>query len=347
MAAIVAGFARFLEVTWRVVRPTIAPIILPICLTAITLGVPRIRDALNRGLDMNVGSDVAHNHGDFLVAIQICLCWFLVIQLMILPVLFPQPVPRIMMGKLTFMTVGDMPRVYFHVVMYILLPIMAIRLNMSMIHKMKGVVVKKPFVMETIGFTMGYLLSVLLIRLMTPAELLVSVLFGLICMLIVTGSEVIQGPDKVEMQLFMFFLFVIMSTIVFLILNDASPSYHEYIHKKLNDDIFGPTGQGSGWDMFLSVVFLYGLPLGMGIASAMTTVEKRGKKKKNATTASHDSSLELGIVMGVLLGLFLMMCMPDKLRPTTLLHRVTSMKFPGMSPQAKSVFGNLFAVKRA
>ena len=302
MAAVVAQALIFL-------LPTV---FVPVALTVTTIEVKGFRKFINDSFDIEVGTTFIKNTNDQIVTFQLFLLYFLLIQLLVMPFFSPvgnMPNPRI--GKLTCISVKDLPSIVYILCMYAIVPLMIINCFLFLSKPIGGDNVNAKGSMEMIGFLVGYFLVVVLIRLITPIDIVIAILLASFS-LIPKFRESLFGTDTPVLRVFLFTAVFTMALLFLMTLNDAWPFYHNQIHM-YGEKIFGSAGQSNVMDMMINFLCFCLLPI--GIAKSYTSA-----KKKSSKNVSKDSSVAFGIFTGVLVGMVVQKALPEKMRPTTILN---------------------------
>lgn len=291
----------------EVILPMLPTVILPGTMTALSVEVKPIRNFVNKVLGIKLGTTFFKNASDRAATLQLFLLWFLLIQLIAMPIFAPVGnTPNLRIGKLTCIGLKDIPRIIFLVCMYAVLPLLSVNFFMFLSRSIGGEKTAANEI-EMIGFLVGYLLSVFLIQIITPIEILGALIMASFSLISPKVRKSLFGKDNATLRVFVFSVVFIICLLVLIIIDHHSQWYHLHIHGYA-ETIFGHSGQGTFVDMLFNLVFFFLLPL--GIAKSYT---------KNRKT-SQDSSITIGMFTGVIVGIVIQTALPEKLRPTNLLY---------------------------
>lgn len=315
----------------RILLFTIPTVVVPAVLTAVVLGgISRRPDAIQKTFATWFG-----DADDPITGLGVFFLWWLLIQIMVLPLIYPMPQPVPLSGKFTCIGAGDIPRVIYLLCMYGIVPFLFIRFVVSVMHRIP---IRNTALGEIMGSTLGYLIVVILLKLITPVEILIALVLTGLILADKKARQSMLGVESPKAVSFLFTCVFVMALLFMIIVNESSEFYRRTIHDR-SKRIFGHSGQGTVIEMIWNLVFFYLIPLLLALQyrhhaslrhpKKSTDHEHEHAKEHGVRDATGDKSMLLGLITGVLLGIFVQLALPEKLRPTTLLYRAEDRLFTG------------------
>jgi hypothetical protein len=315
----------------RIIPPLLFLIIIPVVMTVLTIQIKPIREWFNKTFSLDLDpekqsfNEFFKNAGAASIVGLLILLWFLFVQIFIMPVVIPIGRPNPMMGKLTGIAVTDMPRILFILAMYILLPFLIMRVIVNIYNEMNPQD-KNNLQIHSLGFIIGFLLTVFLIRTITPIELIVTLI--IVIAMLKTGYLKkmmkffsIEFPDVEDMDFmdytkdkkiqFFFWLSYLIVLLMFLILGEFIPGYN-ILHNQ-GTRIFGVGGASGFLQILVNLVCFLVLPLAVAQSLA-----------RRASPETRNAQFMLGIIIGIFTGMLIQMIAPPKFRPGSLAKQASS-----------------------
>lgn len=324
----------------RILLFSLPTVVVPAVLTAAMLGgISRRPNTIQKTFAAWFG-----DADDPITGLRVFFLWWLLIQIVALPLLYPVPRPVPLSGKFTCIGAGDIPRVMYLVCMYGIVPFLFIRLMGSV---MRRIPIRNTALGEIVGFTLGYLIVVILVKLITPVEILIALALTGVILADKKARRSMLGDESPRGAAFLFTCVFVMALLFMIIVNESSEFYRRTIHDG-SKRIFGHSGQGTVIDMIWNFVFFYVIPLLIALQYRHHASIRHPKKSddhehaadgqpQGSREATGEESMLLGLITGVLLGIFVQLALPEKLRPTTLLYRSEDRLFSGIRMPAFSL----------
>lgn len=303
--------------------------VVPIVMTILTIQVKAIRDWFNQTFELGLDPEKEGFKAFFtssnarVVIGLLILMWFLFSQLVLMPIVYPLGKPNPRLGKLTGISGMDIPRILFILVLYILFPMMIVSL-VTKLHDQANPTDKGNVAVKGLGFILGFLIVLFLIKSITPVEIIIA----LVLVIVLIRTNALQRMMKVfsinfpthdgkltfkeymndKKVMFFFWMSYLIVLSMLIIVGKFLPGYN-ILHEQ-GEKLFGVSGIGGLTQMGINLVSYVILPL--AIAHSLAS---------RATPETKEAQYTFGIIIGVFTGMLIQLFLPANLRPGTLIQK--------------------------
>lgn len=311
------------------IPPLFFLVVVPIVMTVLTIQIKAIREWFNQTFDLGLDPEkegfkafFTSSNARVIVGLLI-LMWFLFSQLVLMPIILPMGKPNPRFGKLTGIGGMDIPRILFILVLYILFPMMIVSL-ITKLHDQVNPTDKGNVAVKGLGFILGFLIVLFLIKSVTPLEIITA----LVLVIVLIRTNALQRMMKVfsidfpthdgkltfkeymndKKVMFFFWMTYMIVLTMLVIVGKFIPGYN-ILHEQ-GEKMFGVSGVSGLTQMGINLTSYVILPLAVAHSLA-----------SRASDETKESQYTFGIIIGVFTGMLIQFILPAKFRPGALIQK--------------------------